>query len=400
MIKNKILMIVSHFYPNGSVVEAKNNYLTLLELEKNGFNVDVCTFYGIKEYPLNVKYVVPRNTKFFTNKNIYYNFFRKKIHFVPLTLEFSYVQDFLEILSNVDMLEYGAVYTVFGDGSEHIVGMKLKEKYPHLKHIAEFRDPWIHNEIAKKYFYDHNFKFYADFKWKRLKMIQSNLIQKIDLLLVESEMHGKLIKKDFNYNKKILFCNGYSELFDEEISDLNINFSSKPIIGFIGYTYYGYDDVAETFIKALEELETEGINFTFLSVGDNIFSRLISNSKLNNFYAFSKVSYPKALSFMKKIDIGLALILESYPHNINSKIFEYMQNRKFTIAIAPKNGEMDEILSQRQTGVVLSYDKDRMKEELKILFKNRETFKLNSFQIEDYNRSKVFIPIIDEIKSL
>ncbi len=400
MINNKILMIVSHFYPNGSIVEAKNNYLTLLELEKNGFQVDVCTFENNKEYPSNVKYLVPRKTKFFSNKNIYYNFFRKKIHFVPLTLEFFYVQDFLETLNSVDILEYGAVYTVFGDGSEHIVGMKLKEKYSHLKHIAEFRDPWIHNEIAKKYFYDHNFKFYADFRWKRLKIIQADLIHKIDLLLVESKMHGELIKNDFNYKRKIIFCNGYSNLFDEEILELNIDFSSKPIIGFIGYTYYGYDDVAKTFIKVLEELEDEGIEFTFLSVGDNIFSRLISNSTLNNFYAFSKVSYPKALSFMKKIDIGLALILKSYPHNINSKIFEYMQNRKFTIAIAPKNGEMDKILSEKELGVVLSYEKDRMKEELKLLFNNRRTFKLNRLQIEDYNRSKVFIPIIDAIKSL
>lgn len=400
MINNKILMIVSHFYPNGSIVEAKNNYLTLLELEKNGFQVDVCTFESNKEYLSNVKYLVPRKTKFFSNKNIYYNFFRKKIHFGPLTLEFFYVQDFLETLNSVDILEYGAVYTVFGDGSEHIVGMKLKEKYSHLKHIAEFRDPWIHNEIAKKYFYDHNFKFYADFRWKRLKIIQSDLIHKIDLLLVESEIHGELIKNDFNYKRKIIFCNGYSNLFDEEILELNIDFSSKPIIGFIGYTYYGYDDVAETFIKVLEELEAEGIEFTFLSVGDNIFSRLISNSTLNNFYVFSKVSYPKALSFMKKIDIGLALILKSYPHNINSKIFEYMQNKKFTIAIAPKNGEMDKILSEKELGVVLSYEKDRMKEELKLLFNNRRTFKLNRLQIEDYNRSKVFIPIIDAIKSL
>lgn len=393
-------MIVSHFYPNGSIVEAKNNYLTLLEFEKNGFEVDVCTLSNEKEYPQNVKYVVPRKTKFFSNKNIYYNFFRKKIHFAPLTLEFLYVKDFLKVLNDVDMLQYAAVYTVFGDGSEHIVGMKLKEKNKHLKHIAEFRDPWIHNEIAKKYFYDHNFKFYADFKWKRLKHIQNNLITKLDLLLVESKIHGDKIRKEFNYQKDIVFCNGYSDLFKEKVLDLDIDFKNKPVIGFIGYTYYGYNDVAETFIEVLEELEVEGVDFTFISVGDNHFSTLVSHSKLKNFYAFSKVPYPKALSFMKKIDIGLALILKSYPHNINSKIFEYMQTKKFTIAIAPKNGEMDKILTEYDRGMVLSYQKDQMKQELKELLTNKRSFELEEYQIEAYNRSHIFIPIIKAVKAL
>mgnify|MGYP002632273598 CR=1 FL=1 len=393
-------MIVSHFYPNGSVVEAKNNYLTLLELEKNGFDVDVCTFENKKMYPKNVKHLVPKKTKFFSNKNMYYSFLRKKIHFAPLTLEFSYVKDFLEVLNGSDMLQYSFVYTVFGNGSEHIVGMKLKEKYGHLKHIAEFRDPWIHNEIAKKYFYDYNFKFYANFKWKQLRDIQNNLMSKLDLLLVESNMHGEKLRQDFNYNKDILFCNGYSNLFNEEVIDLNIDFLSNPVIGFIGYTYYGYDDVIATFLEVLEELESDGVSFTFISVGDNHFSRLASSSKLKNFYAFSKVSYPKALSFMKKIDIGLALILESYSHNINSKIFEYMQNKKFTIAIAPKDGEMDKILKENATGMLLSYDKNKMKEELRLLLQSEVNFKLNDNQIQKYNRSNIFKPIVDTIKSL
>ncbi len=400
MKKNKILMITSHFYPNGSIVEAKNNYLTLLELEKNGFEVDVCTFSSDNKYPNNVKYLVPRRNKIFSNKNIYYNFFRKKINFALLPLEFSFVSDFLKVLEGIDMYQYHAIYTVFGNGSEHIVGMKLKEKNKHLKHIAEFRDPWIHNEIAKKYFYDHSFKLYADKKWNELKKIEANLLSKVDLLLVESTMHGEKIKKDFNYEKDILFCNGFSNLFGEKIIDLNIEFKNRPIIGFIGYTYYGYDDVAETFLEVLQELESEGVEFTFISVGDNHFSRLATNSTLNNFYAFQKVPYVKALSFMKKIDIGLALIMESYAHNINSKIFEYMQNKKFTIAIAPKNAEMDLILKENERGMVLSYNKTEMKEELKELLKNKKNFQLDKEQVSAYNRSNIFKPILDAIRNL
>ena len=393
-------MIVSHFYPYGSIVEAKNNYLTLLELEKNGFEVDVCTFDMGEEYPRNVKYRVPKKNKFFSNKNIYYNFFRKKIKFPLLTLEFNHTTDFLEALNGVNMEQYGYVYTVFGNGSEHIVGMKLKEKFNHIKHITEFRDPWIHNEIAKKYFYDHAFKFYADMQWKALKKIEQKLISKVDLLLVESVGHGEKIKEDFNYQRKILFCNGYSTLFKEEIPELSIEFKNRPVIGFIGYTYYGYDDVSETFIEALKELEQEGLSFTFIAVGDNHFARLASQSTLDNFYAFQKVTYRKALAFMNKIDVGLALILETYPHNINSKIFEYMQYKKYTLAIAPKDGEMDKILSADSIGTVLSYDKVQMKNVLRELILTSKDFSLTSKQIEEYDRDKIFKPIIEEIKKL
>lgn len=400
MKKNKILMIVSHFYPSGSIVEAKNNYLTVLELEKNGFEVDVCTFSSSDTYPDNVKYLVPRKNKLLSNKNIYYNFLRKKINFALMPLELSYVDDFMNVCKTINLNDYNYLYTVFGNGDEHIVGMELKKEYKHLKHIAEFRDPWVHNEIAKKYFYDHNFEFYADIQWNRLKKLEQELVNQIDLLLVESNMHGEKIKKDFKYEKDILFCNGFSKLFDENIVDLSIDFRNRPVIGFIGYTYYGYDDVAELFIEVLEELEEEGLKFTFISVGDNHFSKSVSSSRLNNFYAFQKVSYPKALSFMKKIDIGLALILESYAHNINSKIFEYMQNKKFTLAIAPKKGEMDRILQENNRGMVLSYNKKNMKKELRELLINRKNFELNESQVNQYNRSLVFQPIIKAIKNL
>jgi vacuolar-type H+-ATPase subunit F/Vma7 len=400
MKKNKILMIVSHFYPFGSIVEAKNNYLTLLELEKNGFEVDVCTFSSSDSYPVNVKYLVSKKNKLLSNKNIYYNFLRKKMNFALMPLEFSYLNDFLNICRDINLNNYDYLYTVFGNGHEHIVGMELKKEYCHLKHIAEFRDPWVHNEIAKKYFYDHNLKFYADIQWNKLKKIEQELVSQIDLLLVESNMHGEKIKKDFNYQKDILFCNGFSNLFNEEIVELDIAFKNKPVIGFIGYTYYGYDDVSELFIEVLEELEREGLEFTFISVGDNHFAKLASSCTLNNFYAFQKVSYPKALAFMKTIDIGLALILESYAHNINSKIFEYMQNKKFILAIAPKDGEMDRILQENNRGMVLSYQKESMKKELRALLSNRKNFKLNDSQINKYNRSLVFQSIVKAIKNL
>ena len=393
-------MIVSHFYPEGSIVEAKNNYLTLLELEKNGFQVDVCTFESEKEYSKNVKYTISKKNKIFSIKNRYYNFFRTKIKMPLLPIEFNYVKDFLNVIDQIDIDQYGYIYTVFGNGSEHLVGVHLKQYYPHLKHIAEFRDPWVHNRIAKDYFYDKAFKFYANYYWKSLESLEYKLVSKVDLLLVESALHGSLIKKDFNYEREILVCNGYSNLFLEKELELDLEFTSKPIIGFIGSTYYGYEDVAKTFIEVLEELEEEGMTFSFISVGDNFFSKQGQFSQLKNFYPFQKVSYIKALSFMKKIDVGLAMTMESYPNHVNSKIFEHMQYKKFTLAIAPKDGAMDMLLSKTKTGKVLSYSKEDMKKELRTFLKDSKNSTLDMEQIKEFNREEVFKPIIKAIKEL
>jgi len=147
-------------------------------------------------------------------------------------------------------------------------------------------------------------------------------------------------------------------------------------------------------------LEEEGLKFTFISVGNNFFSKWAQFSTMKNFYAFHKVPYVKALSFVNKIDIGLAMIMESYANNINSKIFEHMQYKKFTLAIAPKNGAMDELLSKTETGMILSYSKEEMKSELRNFLKFFNNLTLNDEQIKMFDRKEVFKPIAKAIKEL
>ena len=390
-------MICSNFYPNGSIVEAKNNYLTALELEKNGYSVDVCTFESDGAQPDFVTHLVKKRTRVTFGK--YYPHFRRLIRFPLCPISFSDVSVFLKTLSNIDMTIYDYVYTIFGGGSEHIVGQLLKERNPHLKHIAEFRDPWVHNKIAKAYFFDNSNKWYGRIVWKMLMNKQRKLLDQVDMLLVESEGHANNIKRDFAYESDIFICNGFSNIYDICSIDINLNFPNQPVFGFVGSTYYGYEDVIQRFLDVLKELQDEGYEFTLISVGDNYFSRVCKRSEIKNFFAFAKVSYKRSLGFIKKIDIGLAIISEDYD-TINSKIFEHMQFGKYTLAISPKNGVMDRMLRGANAGHSISYDRMEMKEHLKAIIENESIPKVKECDVIKYSRSNMFSSIIQELDKI
>ena len=398
---NNLLFITSHFYPNGSIVEAKNNYLSVLELERYGFKVDVAAPFEVQAYPENVKFLFKCKSRT-TFKAQLARYIRKAFKIPCLPIRFDDVSSIIVGLQNVKLSNYTYMYTVFGNGSEHIAGLKLKKKNPHIKWIAEFRDPWVHNKLIKKYLFDNSFYWYAEYQWKKLYKAESMVLMNVDMLLVESSYHGELIKRDFGYTKVIHTCNGYSDKFMPDIPMLDVDFLCRPVIGFIGSTYYGYDNVAGTFVHVLEELESEGFDFTFVSVGNNAFSKLALTSSCKNFYAFHKVPYLKSQAFINNLTYGLAITMESYPNHVNSKIFEYMQFKKPTLAIAPKGGAMEAILKSANAGSIVSYHKEEMKNQLRKIIQKPSLLEigLNSHHVKAYDRKEVFKNIVRGIKEL
>jgi glycosyltransferase involved in cell wall biosynthesis len=398
---NRLLFIASHFYPNGSIVEAKNNYLSVLELERYGFKVHVAAPIDVQAYPANVKYLIKYKSRTSLKAQLVRHL-RKAIKIPLMPIRFDDASSIIVGLQNEDLNNYDYIYTVFGNGSEHIAGLKLKEKCPHIKWIAEFRDPWAHNKLIKKYLYDHSFSWYAKYQWNKLIKAEARVLGSVDMLLVESSYHGELIKRDFGYTKETHVCNGYSDRFMADIPTLDIDFPRKPVIGFIGSTYYGYDETAEIFVRVLEELESEGVDFTFVSVGDSAFSTLALTSSSKNFYAFHKVSYLKSQAFISKLTYGLAMTMENYPNHVNSKIFEYMHFKKPTLAIAPEGGAMDEILKSADAGSIVSYHKDEMKDQLRKILQHSSQVDtvLRSDRMKAFDRKEVFKEIVREIREL
>ena len=183
---------------------------------------------------------------------------------------------------------------------------------------------------------------------------------------------------------------------------MDIEFPTQPVFGFIGSTYYGYDHVAETFIEVLQELEAEGLRFTFVTIGDNAFSDFAPSSSLINYYPIHKVSYFQSQAFIKKFTYGLALTMKEHPGHVNSKMFEYMQFKIPTLAIAPSGGEMDSLLTSTNTGILIPYHRDEMKEKLRHIILNQPKLgnRLLDEQVCSFDRKSVFKSIVEAIDEL
>ena len=141
-----------------------------------------------------------------------------------------------------------------------------------------------------------------------------------------------------------------------------VEFPTRPAIGFVGQMYYGYYPAIKNLIEALRELEHEGHEFTFVSVGDpqKTLHKLAHQAKLENFLPIDSVNYVHALSIMKQLDFGIVATCEECLPHINSKLWEYLALNLSILAVAPSEGSMAAILQEGDCGYALRYQKESM----------------------------------------
>jgi glycosyltransferase involved in cell wall biosynthesis len=268
----------------------------------------------------------------------------------------------------IEAEDYKLIYSVDGIGLEHQAALKLKQS-TRLPWVAEFRDGWIYNliewgeikNLSSRWWYQHQFKL--------VKKMLREVVENADLVVVESPMHGALLVRDFNLDsrKVVAFGMGYEAGYLSDLTENLIAFPKRPIIGFVGRVYYGYQNAIKNFVEAMKTLEREGYEFTLVSVGDqdNAFSKFANEVNLRSFVPIGRVNYLKALGIMNDLDYGIVATCEGYLPNINSKLWEYLALNLSILAIVPNKGSMAQIVKAGACGSVLSYDKAQMLLELR-----------------------------------
>jgi hypothetical protein len=77
---------------------------------------------------------------------------------------------------------------------------------------------------------------------------------------------------------------------------------------------------------------------------------------------------------------------------VTGKVFEYLQSKRPILAIAPKDGDLAEIIEVTKSGVVVDFqEKDKLKQVLLSLYKkykDKELF-VDSENIDQYDRKKI-----------
>lgn len=240
--------------------------------------------------------------------------------------------------------------------SSQLIGLKLKKKYPHLKWIADLRDPWtdiyyykdlLHTNWAKK----------IDLKYER------EVIEQADAILVVSNGIKEMFTDKYKniQDKTYAIPNG----FDEDDFKIPSNPQKNEfLISHTGTIAESYNP--KIFFSALEKVVSKykdkcKIRVLFVGKTSPDFKALGATYHVSNYLEFKDyVPHQEVINFLKNTTCLLLIIAETTNQKglLSGKLFEYLAAKKPIIAIGPKHGDAEEILNTCEAGKMFSREQE------------------------------------------
>lgn len=258
--------------------------------------------------------------------------------------------------------------------SLHLIGLDLKKKLPHLKWIADFRDPWT--EIS---YYKHlKLTKSSD---KKHRQLESNVFKTADITLATSYTDAENFRK--NGANAVCITNGFdvelnvkslnrenvkSSIETSTTQQLNnltppqLNNTTKFTLSYIGVLEQLRNP--ENLWKALDDLVktnsdfAENFSLKFAGRVDDKILHEIENSGLKKHISnLGYLSHDKAIEEMANSSL---LLITNFPNEsskgiIPGKIFEYLATGKQIISFGPNEADVSKILNETQAGKHFGY---------------------------------------------
>jgi len=294
---------------------------------------------------------------------------------------------FLEQYLKINNIE--TIVTSGPPHSMHLIGLNLKKKFPDLKWIADFRDPWTeisyykHLKLTKK----------SD---KKHRQLESEVFKTADITLATSYTDAE----NFRKNGANAFCitNGFDET-DASTSLSMTNNASKFTLSYIGVLEQLRNP--ENLWKALDNLVktnsdfAENFNLKFVGrIDDKILETIERSSLKNHIQNLGYVSHDKAVDEMAKSSL---LLITNFPNDsskgiIPGKIFEYLATGKQIISFGPNEADVAKILDKTKAGKHFGYNDSKEIEDFILekfeLWKNGNLLE-NTQNIEQFSRKNL-----------
>ncbi|AZA60980.1 glycosyltransferase [Chryseobacterium indoltheticum] len=292
---------------------------------------------------------------------------------------------FLEQYLKINNIE--TIVTSGPPHSMHLIGLNLKKKFPDLKWIADFRDPWT--EIS---YYKHlKLTNRSD---KKHRQLESDVFKNADITLATSYTDAE----NFRKNGANAFCitNGFDETDSNPQTLQHSNSPTQFTLSYIGVLEQLRNP--ENLWKALDNLVknnsdfAENFNLKFVGRIDNKILEVIEKSSLkNHIQNLGYVSHDKAVDEMAKSSL---LLITNFPNEsskgiIPGKIFEYLATGKQIISFGPNEADVAKILDETKAGKHFGYNDSKQIEDFILekfeMWKNGNRLE-NTQNIEQFSR--------------
>lgn len=242
--------------------------------------------------------------------------------------------------------------------SLHLIGLDLKKKLPHIKWIADFRDPWT--EIS---YYKHlKLTKSSD---KKHRQLESDVFKNADITLATSYTDAENFRQ--HGANAICITNGFDENDAGKIippeNEKSQTHQQNFTLSYIGVLEQLRNP--ENLWKALDELVTTHSDFAekFIlkfagRVDDKILSSLENSGLKGHIRNLGYLSHDKAIEEMSKSNL---LLITNFPNQsskgiIPGKIFEYLASGKLIVSFGPDEADVSKILDETKAGKHFGYD--------------------------------------------
>lgn len=409
-------LYISFFFPPMGGAEPRHNLSTVRRLYSKGFLPSIVTApegypYAKDEY---LKSLIPEGVEITRcnwpyESEKYIRFARKTVKIPENPLVFGGWKNLYrpaqKILQEDDDLEF--IYSVHGIGAAHLAALKLKRESG-LPWVAEFRDPWVRNVIAWDYMRNNSWRWWYGYQFRKTEKYQKEVLDGADLVVVESPVHKELLLEDFgaHYEGKVQPLGmGYEEEYFQDVGQVPIEFPRRPVLGFLGSVYYGYEPAVESLIKALAALEREGFEFTLVSVGgaSPVFSKYVKRSGLKNFLPISTINLDSSLCLMRMMDFGVVFGLEHDKTALGSKLWDYLNSNLVLLAVVPPDSMAARIVAEGKCGYVLPYEEKAMLSGLRVALEEHKDKKFEcscSRFVKKYSSENMVRELVKKIEEL
>ena len=270
--------------------------------------------------------------------------------------------------------------------SSQLIGLKLKKEFPHLKWVADLRDPW-----TDIYYYKE--LLHTNWAKKKDLALEKKVLERADsILVVSSYIKYAFAEKSLkvNVDKINVLPNGFDEndfLIEESKSD------DKFYITYVGTMADSYKPAV--FFEALSKLisanNLDHLVFRFVGSVPQHIKEQLKELKINTEF-IGHVKHQEAVKFMKQTNLLLLVIPDASGAEgiLTGKLFEYLGAKKRIIGIGPSSGDAATILKECNAGVMFDRsDKNGLFKFLLDEIVNDKRHQLNNEEVKKYTRKQL-----------
>jgi glycosyltransferase involved in cell wall biosynthesis len=237
--------------------------------------------------------------------------------------------------------------------STQLIGLRLKKKYPNLRWIADFRDPWTDIHYYKML-------YSTKIAQKINKNYERKVLEKTDQIIVTCEATKNVFiskSEKISPDKIAVITNGFDE---NDFTGIKPNILPKFTITYIGILY-NVSDLTSLLTAFSKLFDKENCLLRFVGQSSTVIASEIARYGLENqTELLPQMSHAEAIQLM--IDTSVLVLLTPNESDeaafLPGKLFEYLSARRPILCLASPNNDIRHIIADCNAGQSFDYHED------------------------------------------